>query len=137
MWHSLEHVHDPLSILREAYQLLVPQGRLVIAVPNIESWPYRWFGRSWFGLDLPRHLTHFCPGTLRAMLECAGFRVESLRMLRHSDWLRSSARIASRAQPTGLLARTLKFKPMARLTAWGCYLAGQSDCMLAVAERAG
>ena len=137
MWHSLEHVHEPLMVLREAYQLLVPQGRLLIAVPNIDSWPYRWFGKSWFGLDLPRHLTHFTPKTLRIMLECAGFRIESLRGLRHSDWLRSSARLASRQQPTGLLARLLKVKPCARLGAWLCYIAGRSDCMLAVAERAG
>jgi SAM-dependent methyltransferase len=137
MWHSLEHVHDPLSVLREAYQLLVPEGRLVIAVPNIESWPHHWFGRAWFGLDLPRHLTHFCPKTLQIMLECAGFRVESLRMLRHSDWLRSSARNAARQGPTGLFARLLRIKPIARLTAWMCFLAGKSDCLLAVAERAG
>jgi 2-polyprenyl-3-methyl-5-hydroxy-6-metoxy-1,4-benzoquinol methylase len=137
MWHSLEHVHDPLRVLREAYQLLVPEGRLLIATPNIDSWPYRWFGRSWFGLDLPRHLVHFCPKSLRIMLECAGFRVVSLRTLRHSDWLRSSARLASRQRPTGLWARLLKLKPAARLTAWLCHLAGKSDCMLAVAERAG
>src|SRR5262249_34256030 len=64
MWHALEHVHAPLDVLREAHRLLAPGGRLLVAVPNIASWPFRWFGRDWFGLDLPRHLTHFEPETL-------------------------------------------------------------------------
>jgi SAM-dependent methyltransferase len=135
MWHSLEHVHRPLAILREAYKLLVPGGRLVVATPNIESLPFRWFGPSWFGLDLPRHLTHFTPRTLDAMLRAAGFRVDSVRLLRHSDWLRSSAKLAVGQGRGGAWARALRWKPLAKLAAWGCYAAGQSDCMMAVAER--
>lgn len=135
MWHSLEHVHDPMLILREANRLLVPGGRLLIAVPNIESWPFQWFRKSWFGLDLPRHLTHFDPRTLRMALEGANFRVESIRGLRHSDWLRSSARLASRDSSTTWWKRLLKNKPLARMGAWLCYAFGRADCMLAVAEK--
>ncbi|HJZ54446.1 MAG TPA: class I SAM-dependent methyltransferase, partial [Gemmataceae bacterium] len=131
MWHSLEHVHEPLAILREAYQLLVPGGKLVVATPNIESLPFYWFGRSWFGLDLPRHLTHFTPATLDAMLQTAGFQVEVVRGLRHSDWLRSSARLAVKQGRGGWRAKALTWKPLAKLVAWGCYATGLSDCMMA------
>ena len=137
MWHSLEHVHRPLAILREAYRLLVPGGKLVVATPNIESLPFYWFGSSWFGLDLPRHLTHFTPKTLRAMLETAGFSVDGVRMLRHSDWLRSSAKLAVAQGRSSWRARLLRWKPAAKAVAWGCYVAGMSDCMMAVAERPG
>ena len=137
MWHSLEHVHRPLAILREAYQLLVPGGRLVVATPNIESLPFYWFGPSWFGLDLPRHLTHFTPKSLRAMLETAGFRVEMVRMLRHSDWLRSSAKLAAAQDRGSWWAKLLRWKPAAKAVAWGCYATGMSDCMMAVAMRPG
>lgn len=135
MWHSLEHVHRPLAILREAYELLVPGGKLVVATPNLASAPFRLFGRSWFGLDLPRHLTHFTPATLTAMLETAGFRPEPVRLLRHSDWLRSSARLARRQRTGGALAGLLTWKPLAKFGAWLCYAAGASDCMMCVAER--
>lgn len=135
MWHSLEHVHRPLDLLREAFRLLVPGGKLIVATPNIEGLPYRVFGKSWFGLDLPRHLTHFTPATLTAMLHGAGFCPEPVRQLRHSDWLRSSAKLAARDGTGGPLGRSLRWKPVARLAAWACFAAGASDCMMCVAER--
>jgi len=135
MWHSLEHVHRPLDVLHEAKRLLVPGGRLLVAVPNIDSLPFRWFGESWFGLDLPRHLTHFTPITLRLMIERAGFQVREVRWIRHSDWLRSSAKLAVRQNSASFWRRSLCSKPLARLVAWGCYQLRQSDCIFALAER--
>ena len=75
-WHVLEHLHDPLASLVEAQRLLVPGGRLVVAVPNFESLQAAWAGRDWFHLDLPRHLFHFTPRSLAALLVRAGFRVQ-------------------------------------------------------------
>jgi SAM-dependent methyltransferase len=136
MWHSLEHVHDPLGVLRAAHRVLAPDGRLVLAVPNIDSAPFRWFGPAWFGLDLPRHLTHFSPPTLQRMLEKAGFRVAALRLVRHSYWLRSSALLAGRLGRGSAWQRALTNKRLAKLVAWGCYAFRQSDCMMAIAEKA-
>jgi SAM-dependent methyltransferase len=135
MWHSLEHVHRPLAILREAFRLLVPGGKLVVATPNIDSLPFRLFGTSWFGLDLPRHLTHFTPVTLPTMIATAGFRPTSVRQVRHSDWLRSSAKLSLRQRGGGVLARALAWKPAAKAAAWACYAAGGADCVMCVAER--
>jgi 2-polyprenyl-3-methyl-5-hydroxy-6-metoxy-1,4-benzoquinol methylase len=137
MWQALEHVHSPLGVLRAAYELLVPGGKIVVAVPNFDSLPNRWFGEHWFGLDLPRHLTHFTPEKLGEMLRAAGFRVNSIRGLTHADWLRSSATRARRAGAGGLTARLLRWKPAARFTAWVCYLLGRAECLVAVAERPG
>jgi 2-polyprenyl-3-methyl-5-hydroxy-6-metoxy-1,4-benzoquinol methylase len=135
MWHSLEHVHFPLQVLREAYRLLVPGGKLFVAVPNIDSFPFRWFGSAWYGLDLPRHLTHFTPWTLHLILEKVGFRVGPIRMVRHSDWLRSSAKRACQAARPAYWHRYLTAKPVSRLAAWYCHLSRQSDCIMVRAER--
>lgn len=136
MWQSLEHVHDPLTVLREARRLLVPGGRLLVATPNLDGLPFRWFGPAWNGLDLPRHLTHFTTATLRQMLEAAGFRLQSLRMLRHSRWLRTSAQLACRDCPEPPWPWVwLRSKPVSRLAAWYAALVGQADCMLVSARR--
>jgi len=135
MWHSLEHVHRPLEILREAHSLLVPGGQLIVACPNIQSWSFRNFGPSWFGLDLPRHLTHFSPDTLKSMLEASGFQVEKVRMIRHSDWLRSSAKLAVRQGTAAPWQKPLRWKPLAKMVAWLNYVRGGSDCIMEVACR--
>jgi 2-polyprenyl-3-methyl-5-hydroxy-6-metoxy-1,4-benzoquinol methylase len=137
MWHSLEHVHQPLATLSAAYELLAPGGRLLIAVPNIQSWPYAWFGKCWFGLDLPRHLTHFEPKTLKRIVELAGFRVESIRHLKHADWLRSSAKLAGRAGQHSFAQKMFQYKTPARLAAWFCQMFAKTDCILCVAHRPG
>jgi hypothetical protein len=69
------------------------------------------------------------------MLQAAGFRTEPVRQMRHSDWLRSSAKLAIRQGTVGLAARLLMWKLPAKLVAWMCYIAGDSDCILCVAER--
>jgi 2-polyprenyl-3-methyl-5-hydroxy-6-metoxy-1,4-benzoquinol methylase len=136
MWHSLEHVHEPLTVLREALTLLVPGGKLIVAAPNLESWAFRRFGPAWFGLDLPRHLTHFTPSTLTLMLQTSGFRINEMRLIRHSDWVRSSARLAVQTSPhVGWFDHLLTWKPAARLAASLAQFFHSSDCLLAVAER--
>ncbi len=135
MWHSLEHVHWPRQVLRAAFDLLVPGGKLILAVPNIDSLPFRWFGTSWYGLDLPRHLTHFTPRSLRLMLEESQFQIHCLRMVRHSSWLRMSARQAIQQGQGGAGARLLLLKPASRLVSWYTCWKRQADCIMAVAVK--
>src|SRR5439155_3764323 len=44
-------------------------------VASLES---RVFGRLWSGLDVPRHLFHFSPETIRLALEASGFSVQRM-----------------------------------------------------------
>jgi SAM-dependent methyltransferase len=134
MWHSLEHVHRPMTVLAEAHRLLAPGGKLLVAVPNIESLPFRWFGAAWYALDLPRHLTHFSPWTLRLMLENVGFHVGPLRMVRHSHWLRFSAKLSLSRGDGPRWHRLLAAKPTSRLATWYSYLTSQCDCMIVTAR---
>ncbi|MGB9610791.1 MAG: class I SAM-dependent methyltransferase, partial [Bryobacteraceae bacterium] len=59
MFHVLEHLYDPAAYLEAARELLVPEGRLVVQVPNAGSWQFLLFGAHWNGLDVPRHLINF------------------------------------------------------------------------------
>jgi SAM-dependent methyltransferase len=73
LWHSLEHLPDPLGTLAAARGLLSPGGRLVVAVPDNGGWQARLYGRRWFHLDVPRHLYHFDARSLAGLLGRAGF----------------------------------------------------------------
>jgi SAM-dependent methyltransferase len=74
LWHVAEHLHAPGETVRGIARLLRPGGVLLIAVPNFGS-PEARIGRgAWFHLDVPRHLVHFTPSTLTAILDAAGFR---------------------------------------------------------------
>jgi len=81
-WHSLEHLRRPAAALCHAAGLLVPGGRLVIAVPNAASFQARAFGDRWFALDLPRHLVHLRPEPLLSAISEAGLRTERVSYLR-------------------------------------------------------
>lgn len=74
-FHVLEHLPDPLGVLRRMLLWLAPGGSVVVEVPNVAGVGARLFGRYWSGLDLPRHLVHFTPVTLTALAERAGGRV--------------------------------------------------------------
>ena len=73
IWHVLEHLADPRGTLEECARLLKPGGRLVVAVPNFESWQARFGGPGWFHLDAPRHLFQFPLSALRELLKRCGF----------------------------------------------------------------
>jgi 2-polyprenyl-3-methyl-5-hydroxy-6-metoxy-1,4-benzoquinol methylase len=77
MWHSLEHFHDPVAILRSARELLRPGASLLIAVPNADSLQARVAGQHWLHLDVPRHLNHFGARSLERALRTAGFTMDS------------------------------------------------------------
>jgi hypothetical protein len=65
--------------VREVHRVLKPGGRFLLEVPNFQS-PSRMFLRTYWGaLDLPRHLYHFSPATLNAVVEKAGLSVTALR----------------------------------------------------------
>ena len=78
LWHVLEHVRDPFATLNEVRRLLRPEGRLFLAMPNVESWQAKMFEGAWFHLDPPRHLFHFGPKSIGVLLNRTGFRLDWL-----------------------------------------------------------
>jgi SAM-dependent methyltransferase len=73
MSHVIEHVHDPLSLMKECYRLLKPSGRLIVITPNSRSWGHRLYKSHWRGLEPPRHLQIFARPSLSRLSTLAGF----------------------------------------------------------------
>ena len=74
LWHVFEHLQDPETYLIKIFELLKANGKLIIEVPNYNSWTRKYCGPHWLGLDLNYHLTFFDYKTLANLLEKYGFK---------------------------------------------------------------
>lgn len=76
--HVLEHAIDPGQLLRDIGTRLAAGGRVLLAVPNAGGRGYREQRTRWVWCQPPLlHIHHFTARGLRALVERAGFRVES------------------------------------------------------------
>jgi SAM-dependent methyltransferase len=137
----LEHVHHPHAIIHGAAQALRPGGWLVIVVPNLDSWGFRFFGADWWPLELPRHLLHFTPATLRRLVEAHGLQVCEVKMLLRGGWMRRSLAMLRQRQDLPparrLLARLGRWRPVSSLVSRWTYWTRQADCIMLLARRPG
>ncbi len=70
----IEHVPDPLGVMRRLHDLLAPGGVVFLATPNVESVVARVLRRWWWSV-LPGHIWLFSERTLVKLLHDAGFHV--------------------------------------------------------------
>lgn len=134
MREVLEHLHNPVAALRAAFAALKPNGSLYVSVPNLAGWSFRRFGRAWSALDLPRHLTHFTPETLRQTVTSAGFVVDAVKTREHVKWIANSAKRAGRLNPRWWTkAARLRFIQGA-LASWTVWR-GQAESLCLLAHK--
>lgn len=75
MWHVLEHVHDLQGYMAKLKSVLKEKGRLIIAVPNYTSGDAAAYGEYWAAYDVPRHLYHFSPASMKGLVEKHGMKL--------------------------------------------------------------
>ena len=79
----LEHLYEPRRVMARVGEWLKPGGIFYVLVPNVDSAEARVFGSYWHGLELPRHLFHYSPASLKFLAESAGLREVSLETRRN------------------------------------------------------
>ena len=77
--NSIEHLPNPLHVLRRLRQLLEAGGLIVLNTPNLDSAHVRVFGPTWGRWQIPYHRTLLGRRGLRRMAELADLRVVKLR----------------------------------------------------------
>ncbi|MBI4245268.1 MAG: class I SAM-dependent methyltransferase [Planctomycetes bacterium] len=82
-WMILEHLHKPVEVLNKIRGWMKPNGWLAVSVPDARSCEFRVFGKRWYSLEVPRHLYHYTPNTLRKILLKSGWKIEKLLWHNH------------------------------------------------------
>lgn len=78
-WHVLEHVYEPVEILKKLREHLQQDGLMVIAAPNYTSLDATFYGSYWIAWDAPRHLHHFTPPVMETIARLAGLSLVGIK----------------------------------------------------------
>ncbi len=76
LFHVLEHLESPIETLEEISRVIKPCGFLVLEAPNASGLLPRLFKTRWFGYNIPVHLFHFTPESLKKVLRDSGFSAQ-------------------------------------------------------------
>jgi predicted SAM-dependent methyltransferase len=74
--HVIDHVHDPVGLIRECARILKPGGILSMVTPNSASLGHLIYKSSWLHLDPPRHLHIFNSSVLENIVTELGLKIE-------------------------------------------------------------
>ena len=86
MSQSIEHVADPVNVLRRLRFLLAPAGVIVLSTPNLDAKEIDWFGPTWAHWHPPYHRHIFSRKGLYSLARQAGYRPLALRTYSHAYW---------------------------------------------------
>ncbi len=79
MWHVLEHVHQLHEYVEQLKNMLTEKGKIFIAVPNYTSYDAQHYGQFWAAYDVPRHLYHFSPASIKNLVEQHGLIIKKIK----------------------------------------------------------
>jgi len=90
---TIEHVGDPLMVVRRLRGLLKPGGRIVLSTPNLWSKQIDLFGPTWSHWHPPYHRFLFSPKSLRMMAHLADMDFVRIRSYSHPYWTCMSVKL--------------------------------------------
>jgi 2-polyprenyl-3-methyl-5-hydroxy-6-metoxy-1,4-benzoquinol methylase len=86
MWHVLEHVPELNKRIEDLKRLIKPRGTIIIAVPNHSSADAKHYKEFWAAYDVPRHLYHFTPDTIKALFNKHDLSVKQVLPMRFDSF---------------------------------------------------
>jgi 2-polyprenyl-3-methyl-5-hydroxy-6-metoxy-1,4-benzoquinol methylase len=72
LWEVIEHLPDPIGVLRQLIERLRPGGVLMLSTPNNGHWQAIRAKEQWISYRPPSHLQYFARSTLTEVLRRAG-----------------------------------------------------------------
>ncbi|HEY6062979.1 MAG TPA: class I SAM-dependent methyltransferase, partial [Chitinophagaceae bacterium] len=104
LWHVLEHVHELSACIQQLKTLLKKSGKLLIAVPNYTSKDAAIYKEYWAAYDVPRHLYHFSPQSMKVLMEKHGLKLIGYKPMWYDSFYISMLSSKYKNGRTGLFA---------------------------------
>ncbi len=85
LFEVIEHLTDPISLIREIGRILKPGGLLLIGTGNAGSWTVQALGNRWEYFDIKRHGGHisfFTPESMALLAEKSGLELADINTKR-------------------------------------------------------
>jgi SAM-dependent methyltransferase len=83
----LEHIPDPVRLLKGVFQVLKPGGVIVVSTPNTWGWGASIFGRRWIHWHVPYHVQWFSLSSMQRAATLAGLTLVAGRTITRPEWL--------------------------------------------------
>jgi 2-polyprenyl-3-methyl-5-hydroxy-6-metoxy-1,4-benzoquinol methylase len=78
LWHVLEHLPDIHANIKHLKKILAKGGRILFALPNVDSFDSKIYKEYWAAYDVPRHLYHFNQNTFKKLMKQHGMEVKKI-----------------------------------------------------------
>ncbi len=76
--YSLEHVTDPIRVIRATRTIVAKDGMVVVSIPIAGTFAWRTYKTNWASLDPPRHLYVFSERAFCSVAKDSGFDVDRI-----------------------------------------------------------
>lgn len=86
MWHVLEHIAPIEQRIEEIERVLKENGLLFVAVPNSNSFDAKFYKEYWAAYDVPRHLYHFTPESIKGLFEKYAFELVAIKAMKFDSF---------------------------------------------------
>lgn len=116
LWHTIEHIPDPVALLSGVRSVLAPGGLVMLEVPNYASTDARRLGIEWDGAQPDEHHFQLTPAGMDAMLRRSGFDITDVTPITQEVYASSER---WRAQRDKAAKNGWDWPPLDLLRAWG------------------
>lgn len=85
LFEVVEHLREPLPLLRECHRILKPGGILIISTGNAASWTVATIGAQWDYFHIEKdggHVSFFSPQSISVAARACGYQVERIETSR-------------------------------------------------------